>query len=61
MLEIARRLDIGRLAVYSMLEQGIIPGAPPRPAVDHHATGILDLGEHLRRPAGHWTSAANQR
>ncbi len=24
--EIARRLDIGRLAVYSMLEQGIIPG-----------------------------------
>jgi len=25
-LEIARRLSIGRLAVYSMLEQGIIPG-----------------------------------
>jgi excisionase family DNA binding protein len=25
-LEIARRLRIGRLAVYSMLEQGIIPG-----------------------------------
>jgi excisionase family DNA binding protein len=25
-LEIARRLDIGRMAVYSMLEQGIIPG-----------------------------------
>ena len=24
--EIARRLRIGRLAVYSMLEQGIIPG-----------------------------------
>jgi excisionase family DNA binding protein len=24
-LEIARRLSIGRLAVYSMLEQGIIP------------------------------------
>jgi excisionase family DNA binding protein len=24
--EIAQRLDIGRLAVYSMLEQGIIPG-----------------------------------
>jgi excisionase family DNA binding protein len=24
--EIARRLDIGRLAVYAMLEQGIIPG-----------------------------------
>jgi excisionase family DNA binding protein len=23
--EIARRLDIGRLAVYAMLEQGIIP------------------------------------
>ena len=23
--EIARRLDIGRLAVYTMLEQGIIP------------------------------------
>ena len=25
-LEIARRLHIGRLAVYSMLEQGIVPG-----------------------------------
>jgi excisionase family DNA binding protein len=25
-IEIARRLNIGRLAVYSMLEQGIIPG-----------------------------------
>ena len=25
-LEIARRLNIGRLAFYSMLEQGIIPG-----------------------------------
>jgi excisionase family DNA binding protein len=25
-LEIARRLDIGRMAVYSMLEQGIMPG-----------------------------------
>jgi len=25
-LEIAKRLDIGRLAVYSMLEKGIIPG-----------------------------------
>jgi excisionase family DNA binding protein len=25
-LEIARRLNIGRLAVYAMLEQGIIPG-----------------------------------
>ena len=24
--EIARRLDVGRLAVYSMLEQGIMPG-----------------------------------
>jgi excisionase family DNA binding protein len=24
--EIARRLDIGRLAVYAMLDQGIIPG-----------------------------------
>jgi excisionase family DNA binding protein len=24
-LEIARRLNVGRLAVYSMLEQGIIP------------------------------------
>ena len=24
--EIARRLDIGRLAVYAMLEQGILPG-----------------------------------
>jgi excisionase family DNA binding protein len=25
-LEIARRLNVGRLAVYSMLEKGIIPG-----------------------------------
>jgi excisionase family DNA binding protein len=25
-LEIARRLNIGRMAVYSMLEQGILPG-----------------------------------
>ena len=25
-LEVARRLNIGRLAVYSMLKQGIIPG-----------------------------------
>ena len=25
-LEIARRLNIGRMAVYAMLEQGIIPG-----------------------------------
>jgi len=25
-LEIAKRLNIGRLAVYSMLEKGIIPG-----------------------------------
>jgi excisionase family DNA binding protein len=24
--EIARRLDVGRLAVYEMLEQGILPG-----------------------------------
>ena len=24
--EIARRLEIGRLAVYAMLEQGIVPG-----------------------------------
>jgi hypothetical protein len=24
--EISRRLDIGRLAVYSMLERGILPG-----------------------------------
>ena len=24
--EIARRLEIGRLAVYTMLEQGIVPG-----------------------------------
>ena len=24
--EVARRLDIGRVAVYSMLEQGLLPG-----------------------------------
>ena len=27
--EIAQRLDIGRLAVYTMLERGIIPGIRP--------------------------------
>jgi hypothetical protein len=33
-LEIARRLSIGRLAVYSMLQQGIIPGVQGPPEVD---------------------------
>jgi len=34
--EVARRLDIGRLAVYAMLEQGILPRNTGRSAVDHY-------------------------
>jgi excisionase family DNA binding protein len=46
-LEIARRLSIGRLAVYSMLEQGIIPG--------------LRLGRRWIYPAGNIVDALDRR
>ena len=57
-LEIARRLSIGRLAVYSMLEQGIIPGLRlgRRWIITRHAylawerTCGLRTGARLRRP-----------
>jgi len=46
--EIARRLDIGRLAVYALLRQGIIPGIRlgPRWIVTRHAY------EHWERTCG---------
>ena len=49
--QIARRLDIGRLAVYSMLEQGILPGIRlgRRWII---ARRIPELGEQLRPPCG---------
>jgi excisionase family DNA binding protein len=57
-LEIARRLNIGRLAVYSMLEQGIIPGVRlgRRWIITRHAYLAwerkcgLRAGTGLRRP-----------
>ena len=57
-LEIARRLDVGRLAVYSMLEQGIIPGVrlSRRWIITRHAylawerTCGRRTGARLRRP-----------
>ncbi len=55
-LEIARRLSIGRLAVYAMLQlEGSFPAFAWAGAVDHHPAGISDLGEHLRLPGGRWT------
>ena len=56
--EIARRLRIGRLAVYSMLEQGIIPGVRlgRRWIITRHAylawerTCGQRTGARLRRP-----------
>jgi excisionase family DNA binding protein len=58
-LEITRRLSIGRLAVYSMLEQGIIPGLRlgRRWIITRHAyltwerTCGLPTGSGLRRQA----------
>jgi len=58
-LEIARRLNIGRVAVYSMLEQGIIPGVRlgRRWIITRHAYLAwerkcgLRAGTGLRRPA----------
>ena len=56
--EIARRLNIGRMAVYSMLEQGILPGVRlgRRWIITRHAylawerTCGLRTGARLRRP-----------
>jgi excisionase family DNA binding protein len=56
--EIARRLDVGRLAVYSMLEQGIIPGVRlgRRWIITRHAYLAWErtcghrAGARLRRP-----------
>jgi excisionase family DNA binding protein len=56
-LEIARRLDVGRLAVYSMLEQGMLPGVRlgRRWIITRHAylawerTCGLRVGAGLRR------------
>jgi excisionase family DNA binding protein len=58
-LEIAGRLDVGRLAVYSMLEQGMLPGVRlgRRWIITRHAylawerTCGLRTGARLRRPA----------
>ena len=57
-LEIARRLDVGRLAVYSMLERGISPGVRlgRRWIITRHAylawerTCGRRAGARLRRP-----------
>jgi excisionase family DNA binding protein len=56
-LEIARRLKIGRMAVYSMLEQGIVPGVRlgRRWIITRHAC-VPGLGAHLRPSGGRWTS-----
>jgi|HubBroStandDraft_2_1064218.scaffolds.fasta_scaffold716270_2 excisionase family DNA binding protein len=52
--EIARRLKIGRLAVYSMLEQGIMPGIRlgRRWIVTRHAYGQWERTCGLRRGTG---------
>jgi len=57
-LEIARRLNIGRMAVYAMLEQGLLPGLRlgRRWIITRHAyltwerTCGLRSGTGLRRP-----------
>ena len=55
-LEIARRLNIGRLAVYSMLEQGIIPGLRlgRRRIITRQA--YLTWESTCGLPPAHWTS-----
>jgi len=52
--EIARRLDIGRLAVYAMLEQGIIPGIRlgRRWIITHHAYGQWERTCGMRAGTG---------
>lgn len=57
--EIALRLGIGRLAVYAMLEQGIMPGIRLA-AVDHYAARVRSLGAHLRDAAWYWTWRATR-
>src|SRR5262249_57542720 len=48
--EIARRLDLGRLAVYAMLERGILPGIrlAPRSIITPHTSNqcIRHSGRH---------------
>jgi excisionase family DNA binding protein len=52
--EIARRLDIGRLAVYTMLEQGIMPGirVGRRWIITRHAYEQWERTCGMRRGAG---------
>ena len=52
--EIARRLDIGRLAVYAMLEQGIMPGIRlgRRWIITRQAYGQWESTCGMRRGAG---------
>jgi excisionase family DNA binding protein len=52
--EIARRLDIGRLAVYTMLEQGIIPSIRlgRRWIITRHAYEQWERTCGMRRGAG---------
>jgi excisionase family DNA binding protein len=47
--EIARRLDIGRLAVYAMLEQGLLPGIRLGRRVDRHTACVRGVGADVRR------------
>jgi hypothetical protein len=42
--EIANRLSVGRIAVYTMLDSC----DPPRPTVDRHSARLRKLGAHLR-------------
>jgi hypothetical protein len=56
--EIATRLSIGRLAVYTMLEHGIHSCHPLRPAMDRHPARLRELGAHLRD--ADWTSTENR-
>jgi excisionase family DNA binding protein len=52
--EIARRLEIGRLAVYTMLEQGILPGIRlgRRWIITRHAYEQWERTCGMRRGAG---------
>ena len=53
-LEIARRLNVGRLAVYAMLEQGILPGIRlgRRWIITRHAYEHWEGTCGLREPTG---------
>jgi len=52
--EIARQLDIGRLAVYTMLEQGILPGVRVgrRWIITRHAFESFERTCGMRERAG---------